>query len=278
MPRRPSPEAAAPRSLRTTVRYGLITLGIAALMIFLISVFHGVERFLIANPRFTLRAPESRSTLSSGIRVEGLVHASRARVRDAFAEDFGRSVYLLPLAERRLNLLAIDWVKNASVSRVWPNRVEVRIIERVPVAFVQLTAGSPGHPSRIALIDEDGVILDAPRRSSYKLPVLTGIQLEQSEAMRRSRVHRMLQLLHEVGPLGKEISEIDVSDPDNLKTTMQMGDKALVLILGRENYLSRLQTFFKHYSEIRKRVPNATTLDLRLDDRITVKNGVENGG
>ena len=50
----------------------------------------------------------------------------------------GRSVYLIPLDERRATLRTVDWVKDASVARVWPNRVVVRVAERKPVAFVTL--------------------------------------------------------------------------------------------------------------------------------------------
>ena len=64
------------------------------------------------------------------------VYASRSKVQRVFADDFDRSIFAVPLDERRRRLLAIDWVEDASVSRVWPDRLVVRIRERKPVAFV----------------------------------------------------------------------------------------------------------------------------------------------
>ena len=278
MARRESRAASALPTLRVTVRYALPGLCIAALLIAAMFVFHEIENFLIGDPRFALSSPGELAQTGPDIRLEGIVHASQSRVLDAFEEDTGRSLYLLPLAERRRSLLAVDWVKDASVSRIWPNRVEVRIEEREPVAFVQLPLRRRGTPFHAALIDEDGVILEQPPRSHYNLPVLIGIRPEQSEAARRQRVQRMLQLLEEIGPLGNQISEVDVSNPDNLKVTHDADGKAVTLILGRESFLSRLRNFLKHYPEIRRRMPAATTLDLRADDRITVVDGGGDGG
>jgi hypothetical protein len=47
--------------------------------------------------------------------------------------------------------------------------------------------------------------------------------------------------------------------------------RPLELKLGEGNYGKRLQNFLLHYPEIRKRAPNVTSFDLRLDDRITAE-------
>ena len=57
-------------------------------------------------------------------------HASRRAIEGAFAEDMGQSIYLLPLEARRSTLRTVDWVKDASVARIWPNRVLVTVDER----------------------------------------------------------------------------------------------------------------------------------------------------
>jgi hypothetical protein len=50
-------------------------------------------------------------------------------------------------------------------------------------------------------------------------------------------------------------------------------------MLGDQNFATRMQTFFDQYSVIHKRVPRATTFDLRIDDRITaVTEGGSNVG
>lgn len=222
--------------------------------------------FVTSDPQFRLSA-ERRDLLT----IEGLRHASRARVLRVFAPDFGRSVFLVPLAERRRRLLAIDWVEDASVSRAWPNRLVVRIRERTPVAFVNLPWSLASRESRVALIDGHGVLLDPPPQSRFAFPVLSGVSEEQPEPERRERVRAMLRLLEDVGPLAPQISEINVEMPDNLKIITQVEGRAVELLLGDGNYRKRFSGFLTHYADIRRRSGGATAFDLRLDDHIVAK-------
>jgi len=224
-----------------------------------------VRHFVVTDPRFTLASPDARS---AGLNMTGLVHTSRARVLATFNEDFGRSIYLVPIAERRRRLLAVDWVEDASIARIWPNRVAVRIKERTPVAFVNLSI--PGaRGSRVLLIDAEGVLLEPPAQSHFTFPVLSGVTEEQTEPERRQRVEAMLRLLDDLGSLGKDISEVNAAAPENLIVVAQVEGRAIQLIMGNQNFLKRMQTFLEHYPEIQRQSPNGRSFDLRLDDRIT---------
>ncbi|HXP83765.1 MAG TPA: FtsQ-type POTRA domain-containing protein [Bryobacteraceae bacterium] len=224
--------------------------------------FHYLERFLIIDPRFALNG-EDATAASAGVEVTGAAHASQRSIQEVFAEDQGRSLYVIPISERRDTLRTVDWVKDASVARLWPNRILVTIEERKPVAFVTLGR------SRFGLIDEGGVMLP-PAQDRFTLPVLTGVRASDPLTERRDRVHRMLRVTAELGDLAHELSEIDVSDRDDIKVSQPYRGRVLTLLLGDHNFNSRYRNFVNHYEEIQKRLPAATTLDLRLEDRITV--------
>src|SRR5206468_654124 len=132
----------------------------------------------LSDARFILHGPDRRG---DGMTMEGLTYTSRSKVMHNFDADFGRSIFEMPLAERRRRLLGIDWVQDASVSRVWPNRLIVRVTERKPVAFVNLPRPR-GRDGRVVLIDEEGVLLEQPAQSKFTFPVLRGIREEQTEA------------------------------------------------------------------------------------------------
>ena len=72
-----------------------------------------VSHFVRTDPQFTLSRDRK-----GALAVEGLQYAARSKVTRIFAGDFGRSVFSIPLAERRRRLLGIDWVADASVSRI----------------------------------------------------------------------------------------------------------------------------------------------------------------
>ncbi len=260
-PRRSRARSGAPaRGGVSTGRIIGISFAFCALLIASIYVFHRLEQFLIRDPRFALAGVDGDT---ADIQIAGASHASRAQIERVFSIDLGRSVYLLPLAERRDALRNVDWVRDASIARLWPNRVVVSIQERKPVAF--LTLG----PARFALIDEDGVIL--PRAADrFTLPVLTGVNASDALTERRDRVHRMMRLTRDLGDDARNISEVDVSDRDNLKVTAPRDGHIVTLLLGDRDFAARYQNFLNHYGEIKRRLPNAATLDLRLEDRITV--------
>ncbi len=227
-----------------------------------------MHHFAATNPKFELPGT-APGTNTPYFTISGLHYTSRERVTRVFAPDFGRSVFQSPLAERRRRLLAIDWVADASISRVWPNRLLIRIEERVPVAFVSLPQSGIG--ARIALIDVHGVILPQPPRSKFSFPIVTGLTEEQPETVRAERMLQVVRLERELGDVAAGISEIDVASADNLRITLPMEGRAVELILGDGNYGPRCRNFLNHYPEIRKRSPDATLFDLRMDDRITVR-------
>ena len=251
---------------RAATRYGVIAMVVALFLTGAIYASQQFEQFLIRDPRFFLPGPPDYGLESPNLQFEGIQYSSRAQILRIFEKDYGRSLYLFPLAERRKEVLNVRWARDASIVRIWPNRVLVQITERKPAAFVKLPAESI---SRWALIDEDGVILDPPAKAAFKLPVLGGISTADSQQMRGTRVRRMQRLLKELGDLSGAVSEVDVSDLDNLKLTTQVRGQALSLLMGNHNFSPRLKSFLDHYPDIHRKMPQASSFDLRLDDRIT---------
>jgi hypothetical protein len=119
------------------------------------------------------------------------------------------------------------------------------------------------------LIDSEGVLLDPRRATRLALPVLSGVSPKERESVRRERVKRFLRLQTELGSVMEHISEVDVSELDNLRVVYAIEGRALTLMLGNQNFIERFQNFTDNYNEIKKRLGNATVLDLRLKDRIT---------
>ncbi|HEV3199311.1 MAG TPA: FtsQ-type POTRA domain-containing protein [Bryobacteraceae bacterium] len=218
-----------------------------------------VRQFVLSDPQFTL-SREHKDTLT----IQGMNFTSRSKVLRVFSSDFGHSVFSVPLAERRRRLLAIDWVEDASVSRIWPDRLVVRIHERTPVAFVFFRSG-------VLLIDSRGVLLDPPAQAQFAFPVLSGVREEETEDQRRERVRCLARVQEDLGYMAKDISEVNASDPDNIRIVAQIEHRTVELIMGDSNFGRRYQNFLSHYPEIEKHSPNAKRFDLRLDDRITAE-------
>ncbi len=250
---------------KSGVRWQLwLTLG-AAGVVFVSSAYAAmkVHDFVLSDAQFRLERYQKDS-----LSIEGVHYASRTKVEHVFAPDFERSIFAAPLAERRRRLLAVDWVEDASISRVWPDRLAVRVRERVPVAFVYFRAG-------VLLIDAHGVLLEPPAQEGgvarFSFPVLSGVREEESEQEREQRVRAMLRVQEDLGYMAKDVSEVNAADLENLRVITKVNGRAIELILGDSNFGSRYQNFLRHYPEIQKQSPEVKIFDLRLDDRITAK-------
>jgi cell division septal protein FtsQ len=256
--------------VRFMLRYGGIALAAGFVLSGCIYASERFEQFLIRDPRFFLPGPPDYGLESPNLELHGVKYASRQQILRYFDPDYGRSLYLFPLSARRKSVLGVHWVHDASIARIWPNRVIVSVTERNPAAFIRLPAESM---VRWALIDDEGVILDPPAKAKFELPVLSGVTAAENQEKRGVRVRRMKRLIKDLGPLADNVSEIDASDLDDLKITEQVKSGAVLLMLGDRNFATRLGNFLDHYPDIHRKMPQATLFDLRLDDRIT---GLEN--
>ena len=130
---------------------------------------------------YLLASPEMALIHSDQVQVTGNQYVSRGRVLEIFAADRDRSVLRIPLNERRHQLETIPWVEQATVRRALPNRIEVEISERTPIAFLR-------DGNNLALVDVHGVILDRPLKANFHFPVITGIGADMPSEDRELRM------------------------------------------------------------------------------------------
>jgi cell division protein FtsQ len=102
------------------------------------------------------------------IRVEGRATTDRATVLAALGARPGTPILAIdPLrAEKRLE--ALPWVSSAVIERRLPDTVDVRLVERRPLALWQ-------HEGRLQLIDDVGSVIPVTRLDRFaKLPLVVG--------------------------------------------------------------------------------------------------------
>src|SRR5882724_3950481 len=107
MSRKPQPSQKTDWNIWPIVVKGLIGLAVLAGGLF---AFHRGERFLITDSRFQLAPPPEYGVDPPGFTIEGVSRSSRKAIINTFANDFERSVYLLPLEKRQAELLRIEWI------------------------------------------------------------------------------------------------------------------------------------------------------------------------
>jgi cell division protein FtsQ len=209
---------------------------------------------------------------SDNIEVQGAQNVSRAQVLDVFSADIDRNLFFVPLAERKKQLQQMPWIESASVMRLLPNRLTVVVQERTPVAFVEIN-------SRIALIDAQGVIMEMPAGQpaagqNYSFPVIVGMTDDEPLSTRAARMKIYERLIHELDSGGanysRNLSDVDLSDPDDVKATISDPQGAVLVHLGSSNFLDRFQTYVAHVQEWRTQFQPLKSVDLRYQHQVIV--------
>ena len=74
-----------------------------------------------------------------------------------------------------------------------------------------------------------------------------------------------------IGPLGKDISEINAANTEDMRLLLKLDGRALELDLGDSGFARRVQHFLNHYAEVRRKSPAVTVFNLRLENTIITK-------
>ena len=259
---------------RVPVRRGTLPLprsaaGRVKAVLFLILVVAGAAGVWIVLERYGTESWRFRLDSSDNISVSGNNNVSRSQVLDVMASDLDRNVFFVPLEQRQKQLEQIPWIKSASVMRLLPNRLKIVISERTPIAFVE-------DNSHIQLVDADGVIMDLPKQDSpkYSFPVIVGISDSDPLSVRAARMKIYTQFIKELDSGGAHysanVSDVDLSDPDDLKATVTDPKGAVLVHLGTSNFLDHFKTYVAHVEEWRAQFPHLESVDLRYANQVIV--------
>jgi cell division protein FtsQ len=248
-----------PKKTANRLKNGLVLLGVFV-AVSAAAVF--AYRYAISSTRFRLESRES-------ITVTGIENVPREQVLAAFRTDIGRNVLFLPLSERKRQLEEIPWVESATVMRLLPDRLQVDIRERTPVAFAQIG-------SKVALIDAGGVVMEMPPRAGtkYSFPVILGMGESEPISTRAARMKIYLQLIAALDSGGaqysRDISEVELSDPEDVKVTVADPQGAVLVHLGDTRFLERYKIYVAHVQEWRQQFRKFASVDLRYDGQVIV--------
>jgi cell division protein FtsQ len=249
----------------STVGRVFLTLGALIVLTTLIAAVVLFKTYLQRDSRFRIAG-------ASDIQATGLTEVSRPEMLPVFGEDIGRNIFFVPLNQRRKQLEAIPWVEHATVMRILPDQIRVSIVERQPVAFTR-------EGTQIGLVDADGVLLSMPAsamaRHHYSFPVVTGIDARDDRDARKARMAVYMRLMADLDSNGKhysdQISEIDLTDPEDARVLMPEQGSDILAHFGEDHFLERFQRYQSHIAEWRQQYPRLSAVDLRYDQQVVLQ-------
>lgn len=250
---------------RSTVGRVFLALGILIVLSGLAVSAYFLRSFVERDGRFRIAGTDN-------IEATGLTEVSRAEMLPVFGEDVGRNIFFVPLAERRKELEQIPWVEKATVMRLLPDRIRVSVVERQPVAFLR-------HGQQIGLVDANGVLLTMPAammaQHHYSFPVVTGIDGGDPLSSRKARMAVYLRLLGELDGGGQhlsdQISEIDLTDPEDARVLMPEQGTDILAHFGEDHFLERYQRYKSYIGKLRQEYPTLAEVDMRYDQHMVLE-------
>ena len=258
----PARRGSLPRKTAHGLLWGLasvVFLGIAAV------VTLGLYNYGERSWRFRIES-------SDNIEVTGIENVSKAQILEVMGADIGRNIFFIPLSQQKAQLEQIPWVDSASVMRFVPNRLKIEIHERAPVAFARVGP-------RIFLIDAGGTLMELPPKHKYSFPVILGMNPGEPLSTRLPRMKAYNELVSELDSGGahysEDLSEVDLTDLENLKVRVNDPKGDVLVELGSSDYLKRYRIYVSHVQEWRQQFQKLESVNLRYDNQVIVNPEME---
>ena len=181
--------------------------------------------------------------------------------------DNEANIFQISLDDKRHRVESIPWIRSAVLSRVYPHRLVVHVVERTPVAFANMGG-------RIQLVDSEGTLLEKPEKAFFDFPIVAGLDSVNGARERKSRLalyHAFSeQLAGELPGSGWLISEVDLADADDLRALLVQGQETILVHFGSEAFAERFHILLTSMPELRKTNAKIDSVDLRYRNQIVV--------
>jgi cell division septal protein FtsQ len=230
------------------------------IVLFMFSVFF----YAYTSDRFNLRT----------VTFEGCKESNPKRMEAVIRQNFPANILRINLGALKSRLEKEPWVKRVEIRRILPSDLVIHVLERNPSAIVEFRG-------ELMLADQDGIMLGPydPKYGRLDKPVFKGVVGTDAEDYllyqedNAARIRQGLLMLAEIESgapqQAKNISEVDISDPDNLKILLV--NDTVEIFLGEKDYLKRFRALMENmgkYQELKDQYTEIESIDLRMGNKI----------
>jgi cell division protein FtsQ len=203
------------------------------------------------------------------IRVEGNHRLAEETLVALSDVQPGMSTFSLDLDLIGRKIAENPWVKEARIQRIFPRQISIRVVEREPLAIVNL-----GY---LYYLDVTGAIfklLDGSDSLDY--PVITGFNTAQLELGRhkdRAQLLNVIGLINELQSRSQfgldKVSEIHKESGGGL--SVYTLDSGVRIRLGDDKYHEKLDRLERIYALLKPKMKMLDYIDLNVDEKVIVR-------
>lgn len=182
-------------------------------------------------------------------------HITREALQRTIEPYVNTGFFAVSFSRLRQQLLERPWVKQVSLSRVWPDTVIIRVQEQQAVA----------RWNQDGLFNSQGDLF-FPNTSTIlqDLPQLSGPPSESKQIY-----DTYLQIQQNLDRIGRSIKQMQLTSRHAWRLKL---DNQMQIYLGRKNTISRIHNFVTVYNTVfGSQGANASTVDLRYPNGMAVQ-------
>ncbi|MFC1508226.1 cell division protein FtsQ/DivIB [Candidatus Omnitrophota bacterium] len=199
--------------------------------------------------------------------VEGAQYLDSDKIFTAANIQQGANIFDLDLMRSARKLKSEFSAEKFTVFRRLPYTVVIEVHERKPVALLNM--------NKLVGVDSKGVTLPHIGADMVDtLPIITGIKTVSSlsDSTTKQRIVsgiRMLEHISKEAPaVYSRISEVDVTNLADMGISLV--DNGLHVIIGNNNWKSKIPNLERVINEVTWRRENAKSLDIRFENKVIV--------
>lgn len=164
------------------------------------------------------------------VQVEGhFATVKKVQVQQLVVPYLSSRFFNIDLLGLRAELEQIPWVESVTLRRVWPDQVQVKLVEHIAVA----------RWNRGELLSNKGSRFKPKKLMGLKsLPMLTGPTGTEQQVM--AQYHKIAQLLR---PLGVTVNQLNVSS----RGALAFATNHFRVLVGRDDVVKKIQRFVRVY-------------------------------
>ena len=191
------------------------------------------------------------------VEVRGVERMNELKVYERVLGERDRAMPLVDLDGLRANLMELDWVGDARVSRQLPDTLVIDIVEREPHAALR-------KPGRWVLIDQSGHLLEPiPEADAKAMLRISGMGAQE-------RVEDLTALLDAAPALRPQVAEAEWIGNRRWNLTFKTG-QVLRLPQGEDESAAALINFARLDGVNRLLGGEVASFDMRIPDRVYLK-------
>ena len=185
------------------------------------------------------------------VRIEGAFqYIAKDKIKQVLTDQVNNGLYNADIQQIQVSVNQLPWIESVRVKRIWPDALDIKIIEQTPVARWRSEGllnqqGEEFVPDNVSEFSQLPLISGPAGNEKKLLEIMKGLQVALSDEQ-------------------MELVEFRVNERRSWSIKLQSG---VEIILGRNEPLSKFQRFLKTFTLIgEEQIEKVVVVDLRYSN------------